>query len=86
MKNTSPGIRDYDRIQDVYLAIYLLAMSTTLVNPIVYYTINSKFRQYFHRYAFRYLLSLSYLQVILLYYKKLNQLKVGVLCKILTKK
>ena len=52
MKNTSPGIRDYDRIQDVYLAIYLLAMSTTLVNPIVYYSINSKFRQYFHRYAY----------------------------------
>ena len=49
--NTSPGIRDYDRIQDVYLAIYLLAMSTTLVNPIVYYSINTKFRQYFHRCA-----------------------------------
>ena len=49
--NSSPGIRDYDRIQDVYLAIYLLAMSTTLVNPIVYYSINTKFRQYFHRCA-----------------------------------
>ena len=34
-------------IEDVYLGIYLMAMSTTLVNPMVYYFINTKFRHYF---------------------------------------
>ncbi|XP_042909337.1 tachykinin-like peptides receptor 86C isoform X2 [Parasteatoda tepidariorum] len=34
-------------IQHVYLAIYWLAMSNSCYNPIVYYWMNSKFRDYF---------------------------------------
>ena len=30
-------------IEDLYMTIYLLAMSTTIINPMVYYTINSKY-------------------------------------------
>ena len=29
-------------IEDLYMSIYWLAMSTTIINPMVYYTINSK--------------------------------------------
>ena len=39
-------------IEDVYLGIYLMAMSTTLVNPMVYYFINTKFRHYFQNIFF----------------------------------
>ena len=39
-------------IEDVYLGIYLMAMSTTLVNPMVYYFINTKFRHYFQKIFF----------------------------------
>ncbi|GFQ88847.1 tachykinin-like peptides receptor 86C [Trichonephila clavata] len=36
-----------DYIQHVYLAIYWLAMSNSCYNPIVYYWMNSRFRDYF---------------------------------------
>merc|ERR1711872_533389 len=47
-----PEITTLPWIEDVYLGIYLVAMSTTLVNPLVYYCINQKFRQYFHKVFF----------------------------------
>ncbi|KFM60220.1 Tachykinin-like peptides receptor 86C, partial [Stegodyphus mimosarum] len=36
-----------DHIQHVYLAIYWLAMSNSCYNPIVYYWMNARFRDYF---------------------------------------
>ncbi|XP_036396305.1 neuromedin-K receptor-like [Megalops cyprinoides] len=39
-------------IQQVYLAIFWLAMSSTMYNPLIYYCLNQRFRAGFHR-AFR---------------------------------
>ena len=39
----------YKYIEDIYLIIYFVAMSTTLINPLVYFIINSKFRHYLKR-------------------------------------
>ena len=44
-----PDITNLPWIEDVYLGIYWMAMATTLVNPMVYYCINTKFRQYFQK-------------------------------------
>lgn len=36
-----------DQVQNIYLAIYWLAMSNAMVNPLIYYWMNGRFRVYF---------------------------------------
>ncbi|KAL5284974.1 TACR2 family protein [Megaselia abdita] len=42
-----PQITEEDYIQELYLAIYWLAMSNSMYNPIIYYYMNSRFRRGF---------------------------------------
>ncbi|KAI5609277.1 tachykinin receptor 3-like [Silurus asotus] len=44
-----PNIRKWKYIQQVYLAVMWLAMSSTVYNPIIYCTLNSRFRAGFKR-------------------------------------
>ncbi|KAJ0057532.1 hypothetical protein NL108_009288 [Boleophthalmus pectinirostris] len=44
-----PEILEQVYIQQVYLAIMWLAMSSTMYNPIIYYCLNSRFRAGFHQ-------------------------------------
>ena len=44
----NPTIKRISYIHHVYLAFYWLAMSTTCVNPIIYYWMNKRFRNYFN--------------------------------------
>ncbi|XP_039292622.1 tachykinin-like peptides receptor 86C [Nilaparvata lugens] len=45
--NQSVAVKTY--IQHIYLAFYWLAMSNAMVNPIIYYWMNKKFRIYFKK-------------------------------------
>ncbi|CAM1331981.1 Uncharacterised protein g10733 [Pycnogonum litorale] len=38
----------YDAMQHLFLGFYMLAMSNTVYNPIIYYWMNPRFRQYFN--------------------------------------
>ncbi|EEC08218.1 tachykinin receptor, putative [Ixodes scapularis] len=42
-----PNVAYVDSIQHVYLAMYWLAMSHAMYNPMVYYLMNRRFRHYF---------------------------------------
>ncbi|XP_015784551.1 tachykinin-like peptides receptor 86C [Tetranychus urticae] len=42
-----PKISHYKNIQNIYLAIYWLAMSNSIYNPVIYYKMNGRFRRYF---------------------------------------
>lgn len=44
-----PEIVNYEHIQEVYLAIYWLAMSNSMYNPIIYCWMNSRFRRGFKK-------------------------------------
>ncbi|XP_078253046.1 neuromedin-K receptor-like [Rhinoraja longicauda] len=44
-----PGINTWKPIQQVYLAVFLLAMSSNMHNPIIYCCLNSRFRAGFKR-------------------------------------
>lgn len=44
----NPQLNMKNYIQRVYLIIYWLAMANSMVNPIIYYTMNERFRTYFH--------------------------------------
>ncbi|XP_075534187.1 tachykinin-like peptides receptor 86C [Dermacentor variabilis] len=45
----NPHVAYLDHIQHVYLAMYWLAMSHAMCNPIVYYCMNKRFRSYFRQ-------------------------------------
>ncbi|KAL1459242.1 hypothetical protein WDU94_011247 [Cyamophila willieti] len=45
-----PEITNEAYIQDIYLAIYWLAMSNSMYNPIIYCWMNSRFRQGFKQF------------------------------------
>ncbi|KAF2352183.1 G protein-coupled receptor rhodopsin-like [Trinorchestia longiramus] len=40
-------VLDTDHVQHIYLSFYWLAMANAMVNPIVYYWMNARFRAYF---------------------------------------
>uniref|UniRef100_A0A6A7FZZ2 Tachykinin-like peptides receptor 86C n=2 Tax=Hirondellea gigas TaxID=1518452 RepID=A0A6A7FZZ2_9CRUS len=40
-------VLDTDHVQHIYLAFYWLAMANAMVNPIIYYWMNARFRSYF---------------------------------------
>ncbi|XP_045765313.1 tachykinin-like peptides receptor 86C [Maniola jurtina] len=43
----NPSVMFMKHIQHIYLAFYWLAMANAMVNPIIYYWMNAKFRSYF---------------------------------------
>ncbi|XP_077564225.1 tachykinin-like peptides receptor 86C [Haemaphysalis longicornis] len=45
----NPHVAYLDHIQHVYLAMYWLAMSHAMCNPIIYYCMNKRFRSYFRQ-------------------------------------
>ncbi|CAH0729217.1 unnamed protein product, partial [Brenthis ino] len=45
-----PDVVNYPHIQEIYLAIYWLAMSNSMYNPIIYCWMNSKFRRGFKQF------------------------------------
>ncbi|KAH6946476.1 hypothetical protein HPB50_013711 [Hyalomma asiaticum] len=45
----NPHVAYLDYIQHVYLAMYWLAMSHAMCNPVVYYCMNKRFRTYFRQ-------------------------------------
>nr|UNA06200.1 tachykinin-like protein receptor [Hyphantria cunea] len=45
-----PDVVNYEHIQEIYLAIYWLAMSNSMYNPIIYCWMNSKFRRGFKQF------------------------------------
>ncbi|XP_075971381.1 tachykinin-like peptides receptor 99D isoform X2 [Anticarsia gemmatalis] len=45
-----PDVVNYSHIQEIYLAIYWLAMSNSMYNPIIYCWMNSKFRRGFKQF------------------------------------
>ncbi|CAB3239144.1 unnamed protein product [Arctia plantaginis] len=45
-----PEVVNYEHIQEIYLAIYWLAMSNSMYNPIIYCWMNSKFRRGFKQF------------------------------------
>ncbi|KAI5646541.1 7 transmembrane receptor (rhodopsin family) domain-containing protein [Phthorimaea operculella] len=45
-----PEVVNYPHIQEIYLAIYWLAMSNSMYNPIIYCWMNSKFRRGFKQF------------------------------------
>ncbi|XP_034829950.1 tachykinin-like peptides receptor 99D isoform X1 [Maniola hyperantus] len=45
-----PSVVNYPYIQEIYLAIYWLAMSNSMYNPIIYCWMNSKFRRGFKQF------------------------------------
>ncbi|XP_063703938.1 tachykinin-like peptides receptor 99D [Culicoides brevitarsis] len=47
-----PDITNSDYIQEIYLAIYWLAMSNSMYNPIIYCWMNSRFRRGFKQFFF----------------------------------
>ncbi|XP_077512667.1 tachykinin-like peptides receptor 86C [Amblyomma americanum] len=44
-----PSVVHSDDVQHVYLAMYWLAMSHAMYNPIVYYFMNHRFKRYFRQ-------------------------------------
>lgn len=45
----NPYITSSSYVPNLFLAFYWLAMSNTMVNPIIYYWMNRKFRHYFQK-------------------------------------
>lgn len=45
--NIDPRINHWAYIQETYLAIYWLAMSNSMINPMIYFAMNNRFRQGF---------------------------------------
>ncbi|XP_023336238.1 tachykinin-like peptides receptor 86C [Eurytemora carolleeae] len=47
-----PSVKYFRYIGDLYLSFYWLAMANSCVNPIIYYWMNSRFREYFNSVLF----------------------------------